>query len=349
MRRILLLTSLLLTASAFNMSAEIPFKVLRGGQDTVYNQNHVLICQTSPSNLAVIGEQQVKVYYTGTFGTQLTLKEGDNTIEITLFQGKVREIKKLNIFYSTNKPVQKEKTYTMEQVRKMADESTLHERMLYATTLEGAYLQYGDGGDRLGGSKINFIDADIVVKVVGAIGDLYKVELSQNRYAFIPMEYLKLSETETKVVNTSSWYVNNTGKYDKVRISLPARLPYTSFTKLDPTTICIDIFGAMCNSNWITQMVNLQSIDYVDFEQRESDIMRVIIKLKEKYLWGYSINYEGTNLVINVKHTPELTLKGLKVGLDAGHGGPSSPGAISITGIKEKDVNLQLVYMVKQL
>lgn len=349
MKRILVIIPSLFLLSIINLSADIPFKVLRGGEDTVYNQKHTIICQTSPSNLAIIEEQQVKVYNTGAFGAQVTLKEGNNDIEITLFQGKVREIKHLNIYYNPNKPAKKEKRYTLAQFEQMTNETTLHPRLFYGTTTEGSYLQYGDGSDRLGGSKMNFIDTGILLKVVGEIGSLYKVELSKNRYAFIPTKNIKLSNKTTKIVNTSSWHISNTGKYDRVGITLPERLPYTTFTKLDPTTIYIDIFGAMCNSNWIAQTINLRAIDYVDFEQRESDIFRVIIKLKEKYSWGYSINYEGNNLVINVKHTPELTLKGMIVGLDAGHGGPDSPGAISLTGIKEKDVNLQIVKQVKQL
>ena len=35
--------------------------------------------------------------------------------------------------------------------------------------------------------------------------------------------------------------------------------------------------------------------------------------------------------------------------IDAGHGGPTSSGAVSNTGIKEKDVNLKLTYILKEL
>ena len=104
----------------------------------------------------------------------------------------------------------------------------------------------------------------------------------------------------------------------------------------------------MDNSNWITQLEDTKMVDYVDFRQVESDVYRVIIKLKEKYSWGYSVGYEDTNLVIKVKHAPKYSLKGLVVGLDAGHGG-KHPGAISPSGLKEKDVNLSMVNEVKVL
>ena len=72
------------------------------------------------------------------------------------------------------------------------------------------------------------------------------------------------------------------------------------------------------------------------------------MKLKEKYSWGYSIGYNGNNLVIKVKHTPSLNLKDLTIGLDAGHGG-KYPGAISNTGLKESEINLDIVLRIKNL
>ena len=89
-------------------------------------------------------------------------------------------------------------------------------------------------------------------------------------------------------------------------------------------------------------------IEYVDWRQVDSDILRVIIKLKEKYSWGYSIGYEGNSLVINVKHCPSLNFKNLTIGLDAGHGG-KHPGAIGNTGLKESFVNLDLVQRIKSI
>lgn len=330
------------------LSAQVPLKIVIGGQDTVYNQKHTIVCITDPGNVAAINENQLKVYRTGAFGTELDLKRGNNKIEITLFKGKNRRIETLNVYYDPDakKPVRPEPKMTLEEAKTILEKSKYKEELFYATSLEGAYLQFGDGDDRLGGSKMGYVDQGILFKVVATVGDLYKVQLSQNKFAYIPREYLERSEERTSQVNTGSWSVSNLGKADRVSISLPKRLPYVSWTQLDPTTICIDLFGATNNSNWITQYRGLQMISYVDYRQVDSDVFRVILRLKHKYSWGYKIGYEGNNLVIDVRHTPELSLKGLRVGLDAGHGG-TALGAVSITGIREKDVNLDIVNMLK--
>ncbi len=328
-----------------SVHAEVPLKIVRGERDTVYQQKHYIVGVTNPGNRASVNGERVKVYNTGSFGAEVMLKEGSNSIEVIVDDGMGQNEKYVNVYYSKNRP---EKLYSMAQARKEMTKSVLKACDFYAVSKEGAYLQYGDGDDRLGGSKMGFVDAGIVFKVVGEKGGLYKVQLSQNRYAYMDKDYLEPTEEAVETVNTGSWSVSKSGKYDRVRISLPKRLPYHYWTELDPTQICVDIFGAMDNSNWITQLNDTEMVDYVDFRQVDSDVYRAIIKLKQDFSWGYSVGYEGSNLVIKVKHAPELSIKGLVVGLDAGHGG-KHPGAISPSGLKEKDVNLSMVKEVKAL
>lgn len=327
------------------LQAEIPLKIVRGEQDTVYSERHYIVGVTQAENQVYVNNESVKVYKTGAFGSELKLLPGNNSVKIEVSDGNEKQEKIFNIFYESQKPATK---VTLQEAREALKKNTLKEKSFYAVSQEGAYLQYSDGNDRLGGSKMGYIDAGIVLKVIGEIGNLYKVQLSQTRYAFIPQEYLQATEEESGNVNTGSWRITNMGQYDRVSISLPQRLPYYSWTQLDPTTICVELYGAMNNSNWITQMENLKMIDYVDYRQVESDVFQIIIKLQKKYAWGYDVYYKGNNLTIDVKHTPTLTMKGLKIGLDAGHGGSSS-GAVSPTGITEKEVNLQLVNEIKEL
>lgn len=81
------------------LSAQVPLKIVIGGEDTVYNQKHTLVCITDPGNVAAINENQLKVYRTGAFGTEIDLRRGNNKIEITLFKGKNRRIETINVYY----------------------------------------------------------------------------------------------------------------------------------------------------------------------------------------------------------------------------------------------------------
>ena len=325
----------------FAASGEITFKrAPQSSRDTVYNSKYYLVCITDPGNLAAINGEQVKVYKTGTFGRELKLQKGDNPVEVTIFQGTNVETKKFSIYYGER---------SGGRMDRPAPAPQLQDRLFFVETRENAYLQYGSGTDRLGGSKMGFLDPGIVLKVVGQIDNLYKVQLSANRFAYIHQEDVEMSPRSSHIVNTNNIGISNQGSRDRIRLSLPERLPYASTVSLDPTTIVIDVFGAMNNSNWVSQYNELGMVDYVDLQQLDSDILRLVIKLKEKHCWGYAVFYEGNSLIIEVRHSPkDLSLKGMRIGLDAGHGG-ELPGAVSTTGLKESEVNLSIVKEIEKL
>ena len=336
----IIFATVLILASTVESTAGITFRRSpHYSQDTVSNSKYYVVCITDPGNLAAINGEQVKVYKTGAFGRELKLQEGDNPVDVTLFQGTNVETKRFNIYY---KPSSRRATAATPQPQE-------EDRLFYVETKDLAYLQYGSGGDRLGGSKMGFLDPGIVLKVVGQIDDLYKVQLSTNRFAYIHQEDVEFTPKSSHLLNTNNISISNQGSCDRIRLSLPEKLPYAARTSLDPTTINVDVFGAMNNSNWVTQYNETGMVEYLDLQQVESDVLRLVIKLKEKYCWGYSVHYDGNALLVDVKHTPDiLSLKGLTIGLDAGHGG-SALGAVSTTGIMEKDVNLSIVRELEKL
>ncbi len=220
-------------------------------------------------------------------------------------------------------------------------------------TLQGAYLNSSCGNDRLGGSKMGFISADIPLAVEPATEDLYKVILANERYAYIPKEMVSdttVAPETMDVCPTQSVMVSNEGKYDRIRIGLPVRKPYIIRENSYPRQMVIELFGTQNNSNWMTQYTDLEAVENIEVIQSHSDITTYVVNLKKATSWGYSADYEGNNLVIKIKHAPEFSLKGLVVGVDAGHGGPQSLGALGRnTKVTEKELNLSMAYMLKEL
>ena len=340
--------------SAGQLSAEIGFKQCRRGPvgegpETVASKTYNLVCITEPGVKASINGEEAHVYNTGAFGLPVQLKEGENTITVVLKKGSESRTEELKVVYDPEAKGRGQRPPKPEADPSRPQPNTLYERLMYGVTLPGTYMQYGTGTDRLGGSRMGNLEPGITVKIVGQYNDLYKVQLSENKWTYIPMEYVAPSAKETKIVNTNNMSVSNQGEYDRISISLPDKLPYVVWCQTDPLTINLDVCGAMNNCNWISHRRDLEMIEYVDVVQIESDVCRFVIRLKEKYSWGYAIKYIGNTLTMDVKHSPALTLKGMKVGLDAGHGGEASPGAIGFTGLRESDVNLDIVMRVKKL
>ncbi len=206
-------------------------------------------------------------------------------------------------------------------------------------------LATGLGEDRLGGTKMGYIDTSVLIKIVDSVKDLYRVQLSKSHSAYVnKSDVRKDTATHTKPFYlTSSFSVKGDEVYDYLNISLDEKLPYKSWTEIDPAKICIDLYGVQCNTNWITQLRSAEEIKNVDINQAEDDVVRVTIELKNKQHWGYSIYYKNNMLSVRVRRQPPtLKVNHLFIAVDAGHGG-SNNGAVGVTS-KALEKNYTLRY-----
>ncbi|HHP7244903.1 MAG TPA: N-acetylmuramoyl-L-alanine amidase [Elainellaceae cyanobacterium] len=89
-------------------------------------------------------------------------------------------------------------------------------------------------------------------------------------------------------------------------------------------------------------------IERLDWAQPAPDRIDYTFRLKTNQQWGYTLRYDGTTLVLSLRHSPRLvssslptqTLQGITILLDPGHGSENDLGARGPTGYPEKDVNL---------
>jgi len=90
-------------------------------------------------------------------------------------------------------------------------------------------------------------------------------------------------------------------------------------------------------------------IDRLDWQQTSPQQVQYVFNLKTSQQWGYKLRYEGTTLVLSLKHPPhmERSLKGVSILLDPGHGGPEDLGSRGPTGYPEKEVALIVSKLVR--
>lgn len=84
----------------------------------------------------------------------------------------------------------------------------------------------------------------------------------------------------------------------------------------------------------------------LDWQQVSPDRIQYRFNLKSAQQWGYKVRYEGTTLVLSLRHPPTLSrnrrqpLSGMTILIDPGHGSDEDLGARGPTGYPEKDVTL---------
>jgi N-acetylmuramoyl-L-alanine amidase len=96
-------------------------------------------------------------------------------------------------------------------------------------------------------------------------------------------------------------------------------------------------------------------ISRLDWQQVAPGQLQYTFNLKSQQQWGYSLRYEGTSLVLSLRHPPRVSstqnpksLAGIKILLDPGHGGPEDTGATGPTGYPEKNVTLIMAKLVRE-
>jgi len=325
--------------------------VKRGVADTVYKAKHLVVGMADPGAEFKVNGNNVKAYKTGTWGIELQLQPGDNAIKIEDAAGSTS----FNVFYSTTpKAVKRDLAKEAAEAEKLK----FYPANLMVVTKKYAYLNYGAGTDRLGGAKINYLPEGIKMYADAENENLYRVRLSQNRYAYIPKSQVEVAGKwapesdfmQSNVVLSESSSVYNAGDFDRVSIGVEDKRPYIVKEYNDPHRIVVDLYGVQCNSNWLTHKGGLKSVDHIDVESIDSDVTRITVYLKTKSSWGFTMDYKGGSLNLDIKHVPDqLYLKNLTIGIDAGHGGPESNGAVGLSGLKEKDMTLAMAIALKNI
>jgi N-acetylmuramoyl-L-alanine amidase len=237
----------------------------------------------------------------------------------------------------TNNAGQHITTATPYQFYLMPDEPLVGE-----TTGQLPYMEYSLGDDRLGGAKMGYLDTAVRLHITGKFNDEYRIALSSDLNAYVPEDEIQLLPQGTFIPSSlmTNWRVWGDSTYDYVNVHLSQRLPYSSEQLIDPSRIAVNIYGAISNTNWISQYLDVKEIKDVDYEQISKDVVRVIITLKHPQIWGYQIYYVGNDLTIQVKQQPEnLSLNHLTIAIDPGHGG-TNHGALGPTGVYEKELTL---------
>jgi len=227
---------------------------------------------------------------------------------------------------------------------------------LVRTREDNARLTYTLGPSRLGAPIRSELGKGIILKTNGKIGDHYRIRLSRVETGMIHQSSVEELSAETV---HPSYFITNMSCYpaknaDVLAIPYLEPIPYEVYPDPDQHRITITLFGAKTSSTWITHHRGRKIIDKVTWKQTTPETYQVYVNLKTPKIWGYEIRPVGKLLVLRIKYPPKYDLNnkkpltGLKVAIEAGHGG-SNTGAIGLSGLLEKDINLDLSLKLEEL
>lgn len=164
--------------------------------------------------------------------------------------------------------------------------------------------------------------------------------------------WIKASETRvfsSPVPNrTTIRGIRSTQSSDWTEVIFPLQTPVPVILEQDDDTLTLTLYNTTAETDTIFFSDN-PVIERMDWRPILPDTAAYTFHYKTDQQWGYELRYEGTNLILSLRHGPPAgaALQGTRIVLDPGHGGDEL-GARGPDGTPEKAVNLTVSQLLRQ-
>jgi len=196
-----------------------------------------------------------------------------------------------------------------------------------------------------------FLYRGMRVRLTGRIGAQWRVRLSGDQSGWVKDSSIQELPPGTVAPQgvLTNLTVTSLGESTIIRVPLSDVLPYRLEQTLEPPSLVISLFGAADKTDLVRYDPSDPLVHLIRWRQVSPDVCQLIIEPTFKKWWGFDVRYEGTTMVIEVrKPWIDKTIRGMKIAIDAGHGG-SDYGATGPHSSLEKDVNLAIALIVKDV
>lgn len=299
------------------------------------------IGSTEPGSSLKINDKDVKVYDNGSFVEVVPLSDGDNTVKIESSKDN-----KTDTLSYIIKRIPKSNLVMPEPVT----EEFAPEQYIYASVIKDNTPLRAQPDENA--KRITHLNHNTILMLNGKKGAYYRVSLSPAVNAWVRADSIvNYSTINGKMLaSASNVAVSEDKLYTYVKTDLSFPSPYR-IVETD-TGLTMELYNIkentadsqLFNSSGAVKTLAVNTVC-------ADNISTYYIELNQK-LWGYIAYYEGNTLVLKIRKAPDIDekspLKGLIIALDAGHGGDDA-GAIGPTGVKEKDINLDVSKRLKKL
>lgn len=216
---------------------------------------------------------------------------------------------------------------------------------VFEVTRENAVLRTGPTGDY---DRLTPVTRGVRLEAVERQGEYYRV---QN-----PSGWLRLSEgtlrgSEASLGNGLLTAIQVSEPDNKVRLTMGSPCAWQVRQDVEGRKIWLDLPGVPSATFHTAYTQNAHNLPSIRLHPLGENGTSVEIPLRQR-LWGYHLAWQGDTLEFTPTPAPRIDpkhpLRGLRITLDAGHGGEDS-GTVGLDlHVKEKDLNLAVARALRE-
>ncbi len=194
-------------------------------------------------------------------------------------------------------------------------------------------------------SRLTPLPKGTKASVTGEEGEWIRLDYG----AWIKKKEVTLAAVSTPpktIIRGSNTRVNG----DWTELVLPLQAPVPISIEQDSKSLTLTLYNTTAQTDTIYTTQD-PVIERLDWQQPRPQEVSYTVHFKSDQQWGYKTRYEGTTLILSLKHPPKTSktrsLQGMKIFIDPGHGSENDLGARGPTGYPEKDVVLKVSKLVR--
>lgn len=293
---------------------------------TITSPTTFFVGNENPKEILKINNEIVDLHKSGGFYYPVELNYGENIFEITTENETLR--------YKITRPENKPQHTDFKFIA--------YSKPIIVETISD-YAPLRSTPYSFGLNRLQNLQKGIQLRVVGEFAEFYKVQLARDDYGWVMKNKVKKAtlqyNPQAKILSKSVEEYS-----DKIVYSfyLDKKVPFT-FT---PMTI----YETNSNLDYFHERIKNYELTIFNIKNYSEGKFEITIN-KPSTPFGYKTYYKDNNLIVEIKKAPtidkKLPLKGIKIMIDAGHGGYEN-GAIGCLGDKEKDINLAIAQELKK-
>jgi N-acetylmuramoyl-L-alanine amidase len=134
-------------------------------------------------------------------------------------------------------------------------------------------------------------------------------------------------------------------------VFFPLQVPVPVSIVQDTDTLTLTLHNTTAQTDTIAFNDN-PIVSRLYWQQVSGDRLQYTFHFKSQQQWGYKLRYDGTTLILSLRHPPKLlsdpqSLSGVTILLDPGHGSDADSGSVGPNGYPEKDVALRVSQLLR--